>query len=65
MSRCVGAIDEDEATGAAAVRMGEMLGRPLEIHQGKGSVIHVRPGPDGTVEIGGRVVDRGEQSYDQ
>jgi predicted PhzF superfamily epimerase YddE/YHI9 len=57
-------IPEDEATGAAAVRMGAMLGRALEIHQGKGSVIHVRMGPDGTVEIGGRVVDRGEQPYD-
>jgi predicted PhzF superfamily epimerase YddE/YHI9 len=47
-------ITEDEATGAAAVRMGELLGRPLEIHQGRGSVLHVRPGPGGTVEVGGR-----------
>ena len=50
-----GGIAEDEATGAAAVLIGERLGRPLEIHQGTGSVIHVRPGPDGTVEIGGSV----------
>jgi predicted PhzF superfamily epimerase YddE/YHI9 len=49
-------ITEDEATGAAAVLMGERLGRPLEIHQGRGSVLHVRPGPDGTVEVGGRCV---------
>ena len=49
-------IDEDEATGAAAVRLGALLGREFEIRQGAGSLIHVRPGADGTVEIGGRVV---------
>jgi predicted PhzF superfamily epimerase YddE/YHI9 len=48
-------IAEDEATGAAAVMMGGLLGRVLEIHQGVGSVLHVQPGPDGTVEVGGRV----------
>jgi predicted PhzF superfamily epimerase YddE/YHI9 len=52
-------IGEDEATGAAAVMMGGLLGRPLEIRQGVGSVLHVRPGPDGTVEVGG-VVDEVE-----
>jgi predicted PhzF superfamily epimerase YddE/YHI9 len=49
-------IDEDEATGAAAVRLGALLRRELEIHQGEGSVIHVHPREDGMVEIGGRVV---------
>ncbi len=48
-------ILEDEATGAAAVVMGGVLGRPLTIRQGVGSEILVRPGDDGTVEIGGRV----------
>lgn len=48
-------IVEDEATGAAAVRLGDVLGRALTIRQGVGSVLHVRPGPDGTVEVGGRV----------
>ena len=48
-------IGEDEATGAAAVRMGGLLGRPLEIRQGVGSVLQVRPGPGGAVEVGGRV----------
>lgn len=48
-------IGEDEATGAAAVMMGGYLGRELEIRQGVGSVLHVRPGPDGCVEVGGRV----------
>jgi predicted PhzF superfamily epimerase YddE/YHI9 len=48
-------IREDEATGAAAVRMGAIHRRPLEIRQGIGSEILVRPQPDGTIEIGGRV----------
>jgi predicted PhzF superfamily epimerase YddE/YHI9 len=48
-------IGEDEATGAAAVMMGGFLGRPLEIRQGMGSVLVVRPGPGGSVEVGGRV----------
>ena len=50
-------IVEDEATGSAAVRLGAILGRPLEIHQGvRGSWIVARPRDDGMVEIGGRVV---------
>ena len=57
-------IGEDEATGAAAVMMGGLLGRPLEIHQGIGSVLHVRPGPDGTVEVGGRVEAIGTREVD-
>jgi predicted PhzF superfamily epimerase YddE/YHI9 len=48
-------IAEDEATGAAAVAMGGDLRRDLTIHQGVGSEILVRPQPDGTIEIGGRV----------
>jgi predicted PhzF superfamily epimerase YddE/YHI9 len=48
-------IAEDEATGAASVVMGHELQRPLTIRQGVGSEIVVRPGDDGTVEIGGRV----------
>jgi predicted PhzF superfamily epimerase YddE/YHI9 len=56
-------IAEDEATGSAAIRMGALHGRPLEIRQGEGSVLHARPGPDGTIEVGGRVVYRGEHGY--
>jgi predicted PhzF superfamily epimerase YddE/YHI9 len=48
-------IPEDEATGAAALRLGAALGRPLTLRQGAGSRIDVRPGPGGTIEIGGRV----------
>ncbi|MFI5778489.1 PhzF family phenazine biosynthesis protein [Nocardia sp. NPDC051570] len=48
-------IDEDEATGAAALLLTARLGRALEITQGRGSVIHTRSLPDGRIEIGGRV----------
>jgi predicted PhzF superfamily epimerase YddE/YHI9 len=48
-------IAEDEATGAAAVRLVTEIGRPIEIHQGVGSILHARPGPDGTAEVGGTV----------
>jgi len=50
------AIAEDEATGAAAVVITARLGRALEIRQGRGSRLSTRPGPDGTVDLGGRVV---------
>jgi predicted PhzF superfamily epimerase YddE/YHI9 len=48
-------IEEDEATGAAAVRLGGLLRRPLVIRQGRGSLLRVHPLPDGLVEVGGRV----------
>lgn len=56
-------IAEDEATGAAAVKMGSLLGRPITIRQGVGSEILVRPQPDGSVEIGGRVELVGTREY--
>ena len=46
-------IDEDEATGAHAVRLAARLARTIIIRQGKGSLIFADPQPDGTVEIGG------------
>jgi len=50
-------ILEDEATGAAAVRMGHRLGRDLVIRQGVGSELVVRPdAAAGTVDVGGHVV---------
>ena len=39
-----GGIVEDEATGSAALRLVDLLGRELEIRQGRGSVLHARPG---------------------
>ncbi len=47
-------VEEDEATGAHAVRLAAQLGREIIIRQGEGSLILAEPRPDGTVEIGGR-----------
>lgn len=52
-------IPEDEATGAAAVRMTDYLSRDLTIIQGKGSVIETRWSPEGWVRLAGRVVNDG------
>ncbi|MFF1460815.1 PhzF family phenazine biosynthesis protein [Streptomyces sp. NPDC058330] len=49
-------IEEDEATGAAALLLCAQLGRALNITQGRGSQILTAPAPDGTVEVGGRVL---------
>ena len=50
-------IPEDEATGSAALRQAQRLGRELTIHQGRGSVLHARPAREaGWSEVGGRVV---------
>ncbi|MFD6205651.1 PhzF family phenazine biosynthesis protein [Streptomyces rubiginosohelvolus] len=49
-------IVEDEATGAAAMLLSAHLGRALNITQGRGSQILTAPAPDGTVEVGGRVL---------
>ncbi|MCX5089852.1 PhzF family phenazine biosynthesis protein [Streptomyces sp. NBC_00365] len=48
-------IEEDEATGAAALLLTAQLGRALNIIQGKGSQILTAPQPGGWVEVGGRV----------
>ena len=47
-------VEEDEATGAHAVRLADRLGRGISIRQGEGSVIVAEPRDDGSVEIGGR-----------
>jgi predicted PhzF superfamily epimerase YddE/YHI9 len=50
-------IPEDEATGSAAVRLCARLGRPIEVHQGRGSVIWAEPVETGElVELSGTVV---------
>jgi predicted PhzF superfamily epimerase YddE/YHI9 len=56
-------IPEDEATGAAAVLLGGRYRVPLTIRQGRGSELSVRPGPDDTVEVGGRVVLEGVRRF--
>ncbi|RMI29018.1 PhzF family phenazine biosynthesis protein [Nocardia stercoris] len=48
-------IDEDEATGAAAILLTAALDRALVIRQGRGSQIATSPRPGGWIEIGGRV----------
>lgn len=47
-------VAEDEATGSAAVRLCSLLGREIDVRQGRRSRITARPRPDGYVEIGGR-----------
>ena len=48
-------VAEDEATGSAAMRLTSLLGREIEIHPGRGSLIRARPVDGGRAEIGGRV----------
>jgi predicted PhzF superfamily epimerase YddE/YHI9 len=57
-------VPEDEATGAAAVRITDYLSRDLTIVQGKGSVIHTEWSPEGWVRIAGRVVSDGTTQID-
>jgi predicted PhzF superfamily epimerase YddE/YHI9 len=57
-------VIEDEATGAAAVRITDYLSRDLVITQGKGSVIETQWSPEGWVRIAGRVVDDGVTHID-
>lgn len=52
-------VPEDEATGAAAVRITDYLSRDLTILQGKGSIIHTEWSPEGWVRVSGRVVSDG------
>jgi predicted PhzF superfamily epimerase YddE/YHI9 len=56
-------IAEDEATGAAAVQLGGLLARPIDIRQGRGSRILARPVDGGYVEIGGRCVLHGVREH--
>ncbi|MFF0814054.1 PhzF family phenazine biosynthesis protein [Rhodococcus sp. NPDC003318] len=48
-------VPEDEATGAAAIRITDHLRRDLHITQGRGSRLLTRYSPDGWIEVGGRV----------
>jgi predicted PhzF superfamily epimerase YddE/YHI9 len=57
-------VPEDEATGAAAVRITDYLSRDLTIVQGKGSVIATQWSADGWVRVAGRVVDDGARQID-
>jgi predicted PhzF superfamily epimerase YddE/YHI9 len=52
-------VPEDEATGSAAVRITECLGRDLTITQGRGSRIFTTWNPTGWVVVAGRVISDG------
>ena len=49
-------IAEDEATGSASAQLCALVGRTLEIRQGRNSRIVARPLADGRVELGGTSV---------
>lgn len=49
-------VEEDEATGSAALLLAAELGRPILIRQGGGSVLRARPLAENRAEVGGRVV---------
>jgi len=57
-------VPEDEATGAAALRLCAHAGRVLEIHQGSASVLHAHPADGATVALGGRVTPVERRQYD-
>jgi predicted PhzF superfamily epimerase YddE/YHI9 len=57
-------VPEDEATGAAAVRITDYLSRDLEIVQGRGSMISTEWSPEGWVRVAGRVVSDGTKQID-
>ncbi len=57
-------VPEDEATGAAAVRITDYVSRDLTIVQGKGSVIETQWSAEGWVRIAGRVVSDGIKQID-
>jgi predicted PhzF superfamily epimerase YddE/YHI9 len=56
-------IEEDEATGSAAVTLCAALGRPIENHQGRGSLIQAKPAGEGFVELAGRSVLDEQREY--
>ena len=56
-------IAEDEATGSAATKLVALIGRPIDIRQGRGSRILARPRDHGLVEIGGRSVEDDVRDY--
>ena len=58
-----GGIAEDEATGSAALRLAAAVGEPIEIRQGRGSVLYARPLAPGLAEVGGRVELEEVRSY--
>jgi predicted PhzF superfamily epimerase YddE/YHI9 len=56
-------VDEDEATGSAALWLTALLGREIEIRQGRGSVLYAEPLDGGLAEVRGRVVADESRDY--
>jgi predicted PhzF superfamily epimerase YddE/YHI9 len=50
-------VAEDEATGSAALRLTALVDQPIEIRQGRGSVLHARPVDVERAAVGGLVVE--------
>jgi predicted PhzF superfamily epimerase YddE/YHI9 len=57
-------VQEDEATGSAAMRITDFLSRDLRITQGKGSLIETTWNAEGWVRVAGRVVNDGVRRVD-
>jgi predicted PhzF superfamily epimerase YddE/YHI9 len=52
-------VFEDEACGAASMRLAAALGRSIRIDHGVGSVVLAKPGPPGSADVGGQVASDG------
>lgn len=50
-------VAEDEATGSAALRLAALLEAPIEIRQGRGSLLSARPVASDRAVVGGLVVE--------
>ncbi len=57
-------VQEDEATGSAAMRITDYLSRDLTITQGKGSILNTTWSPEGWVAVAGRVANDGVTPVD-
>lgn len=57
-------VEEDEATGSAALPLAARLGRAIEVRQGRGSDLFARPASEGWAEVGGRVVFEERREYE-
>ena len=46
---------EDQGNGSGSMQLAKILGRKIEIHQGRGSVIYAEPSINNLSKVGGRV----------
>jgi predicted PhzF superfamily epimerase YddE/YHI9 len=57
-------IPEDEANGSGSMQLAAMLGKRLEIHHGKGSIIYAYPLENNSTTVGGRVKEIQERELE-